>query len=258
MVKININGTELTVENELTIYEEARRIGIEIPVMCYNRESGHFASCMVCVVKDAQSGKMIPSCSVRVAEGMSIVTDDNEIHEARRTALELLLSEHTGDCEAPCQIACPAHMNIPLMNRLLAQGKVNEALDVVGKDIAFPSVLGRICSAPCEGACRRKSIDHPVEICLLKRFAGDHGHWKPEPLTLNGKKVAVIGGGPAGLAAAFYLQMKGIQTIVYDRNTEPGGALMFVLPEEQLEKSVVRREIDRIKETGVKFVLNTE
>ena len=93
--------------------------------------------------------------------------------EARKTALELLLSEHVGDCEAPCQITCPAHMDIPLMNRLLARGKFAEALQVVKKDIALPSVLGRICPAPCEGACRRRSVDEAVSICLLKRFAGD-------------------------------------------------------------------------------------
>jgi NADPH-dependent glutamate synthase beta subunit-like oxidoreductase len=105
-------------------------------------------------------------------------------------------------------------MDIPLMNRLLAEGKFAEALQVVKKDIALPSVLGRICSAPCEGACRRRSIDEAVSICLLKRFAGDDdlelkSAWQPRQAPESGKKVAIIGAGPAGLAAAYYLALKG-------------------------------------------------
>src|SRR5690606_1089264 len=151
--------------------------------------------------------------------GQSVITDDSEIKEARQTALELLLSEHVGDCEAPCQIACPAHMNIPQMNRLIAAGKFDESLAVVKRDIALPAVLGRICPAPCEGACHRKTVDERMSICLLKRFVGDEGA-EPDiiPAPKTGKKVAVIGAGPAGLAAAYYLQIKGVQVTLLDKN----------------------------------------
>ena len=135
---------------------------------------------------------------MQAAPGMDLITLDEEIAEARRTALELLLSEHVGDCEAPCRVACPAHLDIPQMNRLLAQGEFEKALQVVKKDIALPAVLGRICPAPCEGACHRKSVDEPVAICLLKRFAGDEDlkkatQWLPAVEKESGFKVAIIG-----------------------------------------------------------------
>ncbi len=106
----------------MTVLEAATQEGIEIPAMCYNREAGHFASCMICVVRDRSTSSLIPSCSFPAADGMDIITDDEETELARKTALELLLSEHVGDCEAPCRIACPANMDIPLMNRCIAEG----------------------------------------------------------------------------------------------------------------------------------------
>ena len=159
MVKIKIDNREIEVARGSVLMEVIRDIGIDVPSMCYLKDEEHFTSCMVCVVKERKSGKIMPSCSMEAAEGMDIISMDDEVREARKSALELLLSEHVGDCEAPCQITCQAHMDIPLMNRLLAEGKFHEALVVVKRDIALPSVLGRICPAPCEGACRRKSID---------------------------------------------------------------------------------------------------
>ena len=190
----------------MTILEAASLAGIEIPAMCHNSDAGHFASCMVCIVRERNGTALIPSCSARVREGMDIVTGDRDIEEARKTALELLLSEHTGDCEAPCRIACPANMDIPLMNSFLAGGMPDRALEVVMRDIAMPSVLGRICPAPCEGACHRKNIDSPVSVCVLKRFAGDAGHpdIAPAPAsstssaTDNNKKIADSSSHPAG------------------------------------------------------------
>ena len=202
MVKLKIDNKEVEVASGATLMDVIRESGTEVPSMCHLENADHFTSCMVCVVKDGRTGKILPSCSLPVEEGMDIISTDEEVREARKTALELLLSEHVGDCEAPCQISCPAHMDIPLMNRLLAQGKFDEALRVVRKDIALPSVLGRICSAPCEGACRRRSIDEAVSICLLKRFAGDEDlagdpPYIPSKLPDSGKKVAFIGSGPA-------------------------------------------------------------
>jgi hypothetical protein len=214
MITLKINNKEIQVENGTSVMKAAQQMGIEVPNLCWHDELEHFTSCMLCLVKDESNGKLFPSCSVQTAEGMEVITDDEEIAEARQTALELLLSEHVGDCEAPCHIACPAHMNIPLMNRLIAAGKFDESLDVVKRDIALPAVLGRICPAPCEGACHRKTVDEPVSICLLKRYVGDEGA-EPEiiPAKKTGHKVAVIGAGPAGLAAAYYLQLRGIQVI---------------------------------------------
>ncbi|MFV0592430.1 MAG: FAD-dependent oxidoreductase [Draconibacterium sp.] len=259
MIKLKINNKEIEVENGTSVMKAAQSLGIDIPNMCWHDELEHFTSCMLCMVKDHGTGKLLPSCSVNVVEGMDIETDNEEVAESRKTALELLLSEHTGDCEAPCQIACPAHMNIPLMNRLIAAGKFDESLEVVKRDIVLPAVLGRICPAPCEGACHRKTVDQPVSICLLKRAVGDDGK-QPEivPAKDTGKKVAVIGAGPAGLAAAYYLQIKGVQVTLFDKNEKAGGLLRTAINDEILPKEVLDKEIEVILKTGVQFKGETE
>jgi hypothetical protein len=262
VIKIKIDNREVELVDGIVLMEAIRDMGIEVPSMCYLKDAERFTSCMVCVVKDRGTGKIIPSCSLEAVEGMDIITMDDEVHEARRTALELLLSEHVGDCEAPCQVTCPAHMDIPLMNRLLAAGKFHEALVVIKKDIALPSILGRICPAPCEGACRRKSIDEPVSICLLKRFAGDEDltaetSWKPEPAKDSGKKVTVIGAGPAGLAAAYHLALKGHRCRVIDRKVTAGGSLCKEVSEVELPAKVRQQEIDLIAAAGVEFSLSS-
>jgi hypothetical protein len=145
-------------------------------------------------------------------------------------------------------------MNIPQMNRLIAAGKFDESLEVVKRDIALPAVLGRICPAPCEGACHRKTVDEPISICLLKRYVGDEGA-EPEiiPVPETGKKVAIIGAGPAGLAAAYYLQIKGVQVTLLDKNEKAGGLLRTAISEEILPKEVLDKEIESILKTGVEF-----
>ena len=262
MVKIKIENREVEVAEGSVLMEVIRGMGIEVPSMCYLKDAEHFTSCMVCVVKERKSGKIIPSCSLEAVDGMDIISMDDEVREARKSALELLLSEHVGDCEAPCQVICPAHMEIPLMNRLLADGKFHEALVVVKNDIALPSALGRICPAPCEGACRRKSIDEPVSICLLKRYAGDHdleadNSWMPEVAADTGKKVSIIGAGPAGLAAAYHLALKGHHCRVIDRNKTAGGSLCKEVPAEELPAAVLQKESDQIAAVGVEFNLGS-
>lgn len=260
MTRITINGKTVEVEHGTTVLKAAEKAGYKVPAMCFNDDVERFTSCMICIVKEVSQNRLLPSCSVEATDGMNIVTEDEEIAEARKTALELLLSDHVGDCEAPCQITCPAHMDIPLMNRLLAEGKTNEALQVIRKDIVLPSVLGRICPAPCENACKRMAIDEAVSICLLKRFAGDTGYIPDvfESKPQNGKSVAVIGGGPAGLSAAYYLRMKGYRSVIFDRNEKPGGALHYSIPDEKLDKTVLEREIHFIRDAEVEFIMNTE
>ena len=257
MIQITIDHKIIEVEEGTRVVTAARQAGIEIPTMCHDDRLEHFTSCMLCMVKDAVTHRMFPSCSVFATQGMDIITEDDELKETRQVALELLLSEHVGDCEAPCQITCPAHMNIPLMNRLLAAGKFEEALKVVKKDIALPAVLGRICPAPCESACRRKSIDGAVSICLLKRSAGDHDvHYVPEVALSSGSMVAIIGAGPSGLSAAYYLQQQGHQCVVFEKNALPGGSLLTAYSDELLPKDILKKEISLIEEAGVTFELN--
>ena len=263
MITIKINGKDKEVPVGSTILDNLKKEGIEVPTMCFLENTEHFPTCMVCIVKDQQSDKFIPSCSTLVASDMDIVTNDTEVIEARKTALELLLSDHVGDCEAPCQTNCPAYMDIPLMNRLLAEGKFDEALRVVKKDIALPAVLGRICPAPCERACRRRNIDEPVSICTLKRYAADHdlehsSKFLPTKEAINVKKIGIIGTGPAGLSAAYFLLQQGYQCTLYDKNPLPGGALRYAIPDDRLPKDVLDQEIEIIEQLGAVFKMNYE
>jgi len=256
MIRLKIDKIEVQVEKGTTVLGAARKAGIEIPVMCYYEGVEHFSSCMICMVKERDTARLIPACSVKAAPGMDLITTDKEILEARQTALELLLSEHVGDCEAPCRIACPAHMDIPRMNRLLAKGEFEKALQVVKKAIALPAVLGRICTAPCEGACHRKSIDEPVAICLLKRFAADYNLKKidsylPPVERDSGFKVAIIGAGAAGLSAAYFLQQQGHHCTIFEKEKLPGGEIRENVPEEQLPWKIYDQEIELIRLLGV-------
>ena len=260
MIKLTIDNRSIEVPAGTSVWKAAQSVGIEIPTMCYLEGTEHFTSCMICLVKDAKNGRLFASCSTPVFEGQSIITNDEETIESRKAALELLLSEHVGDCEAPCQLVCPAHMNIPLMNRLIAKGDFAKALEVVKRDIALPSILGHICPAPCEAGCRRKQVDDAVSICALKRFVGDEDlksgkPFMPQLSPLSGKKVAVIGAGPAGLAAAYYLQIKGHQTVIFDKNDRAGGDLLQI-DQEMLPSEIIEQEVTQILATGVQLRLN--
>lgn len=261
MIKLTINSQPITVPEGTTLLEAARTLQIDIPTMCHLEGTGHFTSCMVCLVKDTRNGRLMASCSMPAMEGMDIITDDAECRESRKASLELLLSEHVGDCEAPCQLVCPAHMNIPLMNRLIAAGNYDKAIDVVKRDIALPAILGRICPAPCEAGCRRKQVDEPVSICLLKGFAADQelekGVAPVQPKKQSGKKVAIIGAGPAGLAAAFYLNKAGHHVSIYEKNEKAGGDLLQI-EETVLPVKVMEAELSAILNSDVKTHFNIE
>ncbi len=260
MPKITIDSREVEVETGATILAAAERLGIAIPTMCYLRGHEAGTSCMVCVVKLAGANGLVPACGTIVREGMRIENDTEEVREARRAALELLLSDHVGDCVGPCQMGCPAHMNIPQMIRQIAAGDLGAAVATVKQDIALPAVLGRICPAPCEKACRRRLHDAAVSICLLKRYVAEAdlqaaSPYSPKCEATSGKRVAIIGAGPAGLAAAYYLQQDGFACTIFDDHEEPGGMLRYGVPEASLPRDVLAAEIAQIQRLGVTFRL---
>lgn len=262
MPRLTINGNAITVEPGTTILEAARRAGITIPTMCYLEGTPHFTSCMVCVVQDQTSGRLLPACSALATEGQAVETDTAEVRHVRTGSLNLLMSEHAGDCEAPCTTTCPAHLKIPLMIRHIAAGRTRDAVTTLYDSLALPAVLGRICPAPCEKACRRGRIDAPLSICLLERFAADEypdvpGNELPGKAPATGKRVAIVGAGPAGLAAAFYLARAGHDCTIFDDRAEPGGQLRYGVPEYLLPATVLDREIKRIHQLGVTFRMNT-
>ncbi len=261
MINLKINDQDISVERGTTVIEAAKKVGIEIPSMCYKNGYSNHPSCMVCMVKDNKTGKLFPSCAIEATEGMEVITEDEEIIQSRKEGLELLLSDHVGDCEAPCVPTCPANMNIPLMNRLIAQGKFDEALKVVKEDIALPLILGYICPAPCEKACRRGQIDEPVSICLLKKYVAaedlkQEQFYLPEKQPKSSKKVAIIGSGPGGMSAAFYLIKSGHECVIFDKNEEAGGTLRYEILENQLPNEAINKEVEILKKLGAKFKFN--
>ena len=259
---MTINGTQITVREGSTVLQAAKAAGNEIPTMCYLERCGPITSCMVCVVHDLASGRLIPACSMPAAEGMRIETENERVQKARKDTLDLLLSEHVGNCEGPCQRACPAYMNIPLMIRQIKEERFAEALKTVKQNIALPAVLGRICPAPCEKGCNRKYHDGALSICHLKRFVADvdlagANSYLPEIKNPTGKRVAIVGAGPAGLAAAYYLQPEGHACDVYDDHELPGGLLRYGIPDERYDKRVLDDEIESIRRLGVVLKMKT-
>jgi formate dehydrogenase (NADP+) beta subunit len=157
----------------------------------------------------------------------------------------------------PCKTACPVHMEIPGYLRLIAAGKRDEANAVIREKAPFPGVLGRVCSHPCEQVCRRGEVNAPVSICALKRYAaeGDKGFWKQKGIADwgTGRKVAVVGAGPAGLTAAFYLRKKGHIVTVFEARKEAGGMMRYGIPSYRLPREVLKKEIKDILETGIEL-----
>lgn len=263
MITFKIDNLEVCAPEGSTILDAAENAGIYIPTLCYLKKYKPSASCMVCVVRIEGMKHLVPACGTRIAENMHVTTCDDQIQKARSAAIELLLSDHIGDCMGPCTVGCPAKMDIPLMIRQIAGSDFVGAIQTVKKDIPLPAILGRICSAPCEKVCRRKQVDDTVSICLLKRFVADLdlnsvAPYKPECTPDTGKKVAIVGSGPAGLSAAYYLQQAGISCSIYDEHAQIGGALRYgdidhsVLPVE-----VVDKEVRQIIALGVIFFGNT-
>jgi len=257
MPRITIDGRKLDVPEGTTLLEAARRLGIDIPALCYRQGCPPSTSCLACVVRVNGSSRLVPSCATRAEEGMVVESETAEVHEARRTALELLLSDHLGDCMAPCQLGCPAQMDIPRMLRHIAAGRLHDALVTVKQDIALPAVLGRICPAPCEKVCRRAPAGGAVAICGLKRLVADVDlarpvPYRPESAPQSGKAVAIIGAGPAGLAAAWHLAQAGHRCILFEANAEPGGRLLHTSAAE-LPPRVLQAEIATILALGVEL-----
>jgi len=256
MSRIRIDNREVEVPEGATILDAAAKLGIDIPTLCFLPDRAPSTSCMVCLVRS--DGKFIPSCAALAQEGMLIETNTEEVAQARRDALQLLLAEHVGDCDAPCQTVCPARMNIPLMIRQIATGDFRKAIATVKRDIAIPAVLGRICPAPCEKACRRSLADHSLAICLLKRFVADidlasEAPYLPGRPAPSGRNVAIVGAGPAGLSAGYYLSALGHDCTIFDENDMLGGMLARAIPQDRLPPHVLAAEIDIIRRLGTKI-----
>ena len=257
-IKLTINGIACTGTQGETILTVAERYGIVIPTLCHNDAVAHYGACGLCVVECEGTPKLLRSCSTLAADGMVIHTEGERCVQARRVALELLMSDHDGDCQGPCRLACPAGTDCQAYVKQVALGNTREAVRIVKERLPLPASIGHVCPHPCEKECRRNLVEEPISIALIKRYMsmaelGKPDAWRPERAPATGKTVGVIGGGPAGLTAAYYLALKGHDVTLTEQMPQMGGMLRYGIPQYRLPKAVVDAEVADIAAAGVKM-----
>lgn len=262
-ITININRQELSGFAGQTILEIAKQSGIAIPTLCYDVRVKATGACGLCIVEVEGMPRLVRSCATLAANGMIVNTNSRRVLDSRRTALELLLSDHDGDCRPPCVTACPAQTDCQGYVGLIANQEYKQAIKLIKDKIPLPGSIGRVCPHPCETACRRRLVEQPISIAALKAFAADQDMLQESPYQADiapdtGKRVAVVGGGPGGLSAAYFLRLYGHGVTVYDAMPDMGGMLWYGIPEYRLPKAYLRREIAGIESMGIEMKRNTK
>ncbi len=258
-IKYTIDGVEVLAEPSDTILTSAAKAGIEIPSLCFDKRTAIYGACGICLVEVEGVPKLLRACSARPQEGYVVHLHTPRVDRARQTALELLLSDHTGDCRGPCKLNCPAMTDCQKYVGEIREGRYKDAVSTVYDAFPFPASIGRVCPHPCEDACRRQMVEEPISIAFLKAFAADKIEADGDPYVIQcepdtGKRVAIVGGGPAGLTAAYFLRRYGHDVTIYDMMPKMGGMLRYGIPEYRLPKAVLDREIQIIANAGVKMV----
>ncbi len=258
---ILIDGIEIQATPGTTVLEATESVGIGIPTLCHDKRIEEYGACGICVVEVAGVPKLLRACSTKISEGMHINTKSERVLKSRKFALDMLLSNHTGDCKAPCSLACPAGTDCQGYVGLIANGEYEEALKLIKKRIPLPASIGRVCPHPCQTACRRSIVEDPIQIAYLKSFAADidlnsENSYVPELAKLNGKTISVVGGGPGGLTAAYFLRIKGYSVKVYDKMPQMGGMLRYGIPQYRLPKEILDKEIKLIEDLGIEMINN--
>ncbi len=255
-----INGIEVTVERGTTILAAAAHAGISIPTLCHvaGKREGH---CGICAVEWAGRDELLHACETEAATGMVIHTDTTAVKNHRAGQLARMATIHFGDCKAPCNLTCPGQINVQGYIAHVAKGQYEEAQRLIMERNPFPFSVGRVCPRFCETRCRRILVDEPVSINHLKRFVADWCMINKTDLKIRrqpatGKRVAVVGGGPAGLTAAFFLAKKGHAVTVFEANDKLGGMLRYGLPEYKVPKKILDYEISTILRLGISVQLN--
>jgi NADPH-dependent glutamate synthase beta subunit-like oxidoreductase/ferredoxin len=255
-VKFSYDGHEIEGEEGSPLIDAAREAGYSIPSMCYLKDHDAQNSCLTCVVKINGNPNLVPSCSRPIEEGMVVESDCEDVWEVRKTALELILSDHIGNCYAPCTAVCPARMEIPQMLRQVTEGDYEAAAKTIKRDIPFPAILGRICPEACEGGCRRGRYDTPEAINGIERFVGDQDLMSAQPYLPpiqadTGKTVAIVGAGLAGLTAAYYLKAEGYSVDIFEQSNTLGGSLSTQFSQDILPATVLEKEWSLLQKMGL-------
>ena len=249
-----------------SVLSVAKRNNIEIPTLCYDERFEPKTSCFLCVVEDKNTEKLVPSCSTFVSDGMEFETKNKIVKDARKTTLELLLSEHDASCFSPCKTSCPS--NIDARDYVLYTSKKEEyrGFRIIRKKNPLVGTLGRVCPAFCEDSCNRGEVDETVAIRLLKKQIADVTYDNYYDQLLKDEKIlqselkakqnkiyniAIVGGGPAGISSAYYMALNGHSVTIYDENPKLGGMLRYSIPAYRLPREELDREIDAILALGI-------
>ncbi len=256
MPQITIDGRTIPAAEGATILQAARAAGIEIPTLCHLEGYEAGASCMVCAVKLKHSGQLIPSCASRVVDGMEVESASEDVRGARRMALELLFSDHLGDCLSPCQRICPAQLTIPAVLEHLRHEQPGKAAGIIRRDLAIPGVLCRACHRPCESGCRRGTHDEPVAIAELVLHAIDTERAAEPPRTPPAaeariERIAIVGAGFTGLSAAWFLARQGYRPVVFEKADRPAESIRREYPE--VPADALDAELDLLARSGVEI-----
>ena len=259
-IKVTINGQVCTGTPGQTLLQIAESNGIQIPNLCHNSELKHYGGCSLCVVEAENSPKLLRACATVATDGQVIYTESERVIRTRKTSLELLMSDHEGDCRGPCVLKCPGSVNAQGYVQAVARGDDREAVRILKERLPIPASIGRVCPHPCEGGCRRQMVEESISISYLKYFAADNvikaGGYLPGKDPSTGKRVGIIGGGPGGLTAAYYLSLRGHRVTIVDGMPQMGGMLRYGIPEYRLPKKVLDEEIAEIASLGVEMKNN--
>jgi len=256
-VRVLLDGREAYGHPGQTVLSLCADCGIEVPTLCHDPHLSLHGGCSLCLVEVKGARTLVRACVTEIVPGMEIRTDTDRVRLSRRTDLELLLSDHVGDCRPPCTLACPARGDVQGYVNLAAQGRYAESLAALHENVTLPASIGRVCPAPCEEVCRRNFVDEePVSIREIKRLVGDRcldqGELGPIPvLEDNGRSVAVVGGGPAGLSAAYFLRRLGYRVTLYEKEQHLGGMMRYGIPDYRLPPSVLQAEIAWLLNHGI-------
>ncbi len=256
-VKVILDGKEVYGYGGQKILDLCAECGVEIPTLCYEPHLSVHGGCSVCLVDVKGAKSLVRACASTIAPGMVIQTETERVRKARKLALELLFSDHVGDCRPPCTLACPARGDVQGYVNLAAQGKYEASLAALHKNITLPGSIGRVCPAPCQEKCRRNFVDdEPVSIREIKRFVGDwclvHDKLEPIPEIIeNHRNVAVVGGGPGGVSAAYFLRKMGYGVTLYEKESDLGGMMRYGIPDYRLPREILNRETQWVVDHGV-------
>ncbi|MDE9379822.1 formate dehydrogenase subunit alpha [Vibrio alginolyticus] len=255
MIQIVIDGKFRIVEQGQTVLEAAKTCGLEIPSLCGLNKTADKVPCDLCVVEVEGVG-VTRSCELEVVNGLNITTQSKQLTVHRQDALNRIMADHYADCEAPCQTACPAGVDIQSYLHHIAQNDHTKAIEVIKKTLPMPLSIGRVCPAFCETECRRNLVDDSIAIRQLKRHAADadlaaQESYMPAKKPNKGKSIAIVGSGPGGLTAGYYLSNEGYDVSVYESMPKAGGWLRYGIPEYRLPKSILDKEIELMCRNGM-------